>query len=104
MLSPYERQPGRKGLPGRRGLECLLQGSPISSKTCPSRFGCSEESRLDLVSPSKVAVYRKQLQPISLCVKMVENIEEMGNLEGTILLLKEKCEVLLLNKILLKKK
>lgn len=96
MLSPCERQPGR------RALDCTLQGSPFSSKTFPSRFECSAESHLDLGSTSKLPICRKQLQPISFYVTMVEDVKVMGNLEGIGQFLQEKCVIV--KKILLKKK
>lgn len=75
------------------GLECILQGSPFSSKAPCSRLGCSAESHLDFVSPSKLAVFRKQLWPISFYVNMVEDVKEIGNLEGIGQFLKEKCVI-----------
>lgn len=91
-----------KGSLEERGWSASCRALPFSSKSSPSRFGCSAESHLDLVSPSKLADCREQLQPISFYVNMVEDVKEMGNLERLGQFLKEKCVIV--KKILLKKK
>lgn len=93
-----------RGLPGRRVWRAFCRFHPSSPTPLPRGLDAQRNPRSDAVSPSEASVCRKQLQPISLCVKLVENVEEMGNLEGTVELLKEKCRVLLLKKNLLKKK
>lgn len=98
MHSPYERQPER------RALQCLLQGSSLSSKASPCRFGCSGAPRLDLVSRLASCCLQKTVSANLPLREDGGKRRKMGNVEATIQLLKENCQVLLFEKNLLKKK